>query len=85
MPTDWKQIWGSEWEYVKRLGSAISDPEQKKDFWENIKSLKEADPKFSIYSLFPRSDTPTDRARNECVDFVRSLIRAPEKKEPEQE
>lgn len=49
----WIDAWGSEWPYLKKLGEAICDPEEKRAFWENVKSLKEKDPSFSIYTLFP--------------------------------
>lgn len=77
---NWEEIWGSEWIYVKRLGAAISDPHDKKEFWENIKSRKLADSSFSIYALFPRSESTTHRAREECFEFVRGL-RKPKEEE----
>jgi hypothetical protein len=77
----WKDIWGSEWDYVERLGRAIIDPEEKKTFWENIKRLKEEDPAFSIYSLFPASESATRRAMNDCLESVRRLYSQPKKEE----
>lgn len=76
----WKDLFGSEWSYVKKLGEAIHDPHSKKEFWENVKARKLADAKFSIYSLFPRNESATVKAREECINFVRSL-RHPGKKE----
>lgn len=73
MNNKWEDIWGSEWLYVKKLGSAITDPHDKKEFWENIKARKLADPSFSIYTLFPRSENATKRAMEDCIGFVKSL------------
>lgn len=55
---------------MKRLDSAITDPHDKKEFWENIKRLKSENPRFSIYNLFPRSENATKRAMNECCEAV---------------
>lgn len=76
----WEDLWGSEWAYVRKLGQAITDPHDKKEFWENIKTRKLADPSFSIYSLFPRSENATKRAMQDCCDFVRGL-RKPKEEE----
>jgi len=81
---DWKDRWGSEWEYVCKLGSAIHDPHAKREFWENIKQLKTENPAFSIYTLFPRSECATKKAMHECMDFVNSL-RKPKEEEPVKE
>lgn len=54
MRINWAAVWGEEWQYLCRLGSAITDPAEKKEFWENLKQRKLDDPSFSIYSLFPR-------------------------------
>lgn len=80
MSQEWKDRWGSEWEYVSKLGSAIHDPHAKREFWENIKRLKTEDPAFSIYTLFPRNECAKKKAMRDCCDFVRSL-RRPEKDE----
>ena len=52
----WAVIFGSEWPWIVRLGKAITDPEEKKVFWDSIKSKKEADPSYSIYTDFPMDD-----------------------------
>lgn len=78
MGENWEAIWGSEWPYLKRLGSAITDPHDKKEFWENVKARKLADASFSIYSLFPRSENATARAREDCCEYVKSLRRLKE-------
>jgi hypothetical protein len=39
----WKDLMGSEFEYTLKLGNAITDPDSKKEFWENIKRLKTED------------------------------------------
>jgi hypothetical protein len=71
----WEMIWGCEWEYVKKLGAAITDIEDKRTFWETLKRLKEEKPSLSIYELYPKSECATTRARNECVEFVMGLSR----------
>lgn len=70
MGENWAQRFGSEWEYVVRLGSAIMDPEEKKAFWESIKAKKEANPKYSIYSDFPVSESEKKRAMKRCMDHM---------------
>jgi len=49
----WSDLFGSEWEYVKRLGSCFTDPEEKKAFWDTVREKKLADPSWSIYTDFP--------------------------------
>jgi hypothetical protein len=65
--TDWKELFGEEWDYVVRLGSAIHDPEEKRAFWESLKEHKLADPAFSVYTLFPLevSTNPVDKTEEE--------------------
>lgn len=54
MTTDWASLFGpEEWNWVKRLGSAMKDPEEKRAFWETVKSKKLADPAYSIFTDFP--------------------------------
>lgn len=71
----WAAMWGSEWAYVKKLGSAISDPHDKKEFWENIKARKEEDPSFSIYDLFPTSKNHKSVAQKYCGEILDMLKR----------
>lgn len=77
---DWAEIFGSEWTWIQRLGKAITDPEEKRTFWESIKSRKLANPRYSIYQDFPRDENSTKKAMQACCDYVRSL-RHPEKDE----
>jgi hypothetical protein len=76
MRDKWKDLFGSEWEWVQKLGKAIIDPEEKKAFWDTVREKKLTNPGYSIYQDFPRSENATARAREECVEFVRSLRRA---------
>lgn len=73
MGENWKAIWGSEWHYVVRLGSAISDPHDKREFWENIKARKMADPAFSIYDLFPASKNHKLLAEKYCGEILEMI------------
>jgi len=75
MNNRWPEIFGSDWPYIRTLGAAIKDPEEKKTFWDGVREAKEKDPKWSIYDWFPISESAKDRARNECVEYVRSLRR----------
>ena len=75
MAENWKEIFGSEFEWIKKLGSAISDPEEKRSFWETIKEKKMRDASYSIYQDFPRSENATVRAREQCFQFVKGLRR----------
>ena len=72
---NWPERFGDEWEWIKRLGSSMHDPEQKKAFWETIKSKKELDPSYSVYVDFPREvhkDIPNTRAA-ELANFYAPL------------
>lgn len=70
---EWKEMFGSEWEWVVKLGSCFSDPEEKKSFWETVKAKKLADPSYSVYSDFPREPSANKKAMRECCDFVFGL------------
>lgn len=74
----WRDLFGAEWEYVVKLGSCFSDPEQKREFWEAVREKKMADQNYSIYSDFPRSVCATKKAMHECCDFVAGLRRPKE-------
>ena len=50
---NWKEQFGTEWDYLIRIGSSIIDPEEKKAFWETVKAKKLDDPAYSIYTDFP--------------------------------
>lgn len=62
---NWSELFGNEWEYIKRLGASISDPDEKKVFWENVKQRKLEDPNFSIYSLFPKTEEKQEEPMSE--------------------
>lgn len=53
MAQNWRERFGTEWDYVVRLGSAMNNPEEKKAFWEMVKEKKQANENYSIYSDFP--------------------------------
>lgn len=65
---DWAEIFGSEWAWIHRLGKAITDPEEKRNFWESIKSRKLENPRYSIYSDFPRDENAVKRAMSDCLE-----------------
>lgn len=75
MGDKWSELFGSEWDWVKKLGACFSDPEEKKAFWETVKDKKLADPAYSVYTDFPREQNATKRAMNECFEFVKGLRR----------
>lgn len=75
MAEKWSEIFGSEWEYICRLGKCFSDPEEKKAFWEMVKSKKLGDPAYSIYRDFPIAENATKKALRDCCDFVFGLRR----------
>ncbi len=81
MSDKWKELFGSEWERIKRYGSAIVDPDDKKVFWESIVEAKRQDPNWSFESVQPSKKTATEKARDACCAFVKSLRHA--KKEQE--
>lgn len=73
MNNRWEDLFGSEWEYIKKLGSCFHDPEEKKAFWEMVKGKKLADSQYSIYSDFPRDESATKKAMRECCGYVFGL------------
>lgn len=77
---DWAALFGSEWERIRRYGSAIMDKDDKRVFWDSILEAKKQDPHWSFDSISPSKRTATERARDACVSFVRGL-RKPKEKE----
>jgi hypothetical protein len=77
MTNRWAEIFGADWPYIRTLGAAIKDPEEKKAFWDGVREAKEKDPKWSIYDCFPISESATKRAMRECVNHIRSLKKLP--------
>jgi hypothetical protein len=74
MNTKWYDLFGSEFEYIKKLGNALHDPEQKREFWEMVKAQKLADKNYSIYQDFPVEEKdPKMKAMRDCCEFVRGL------------
>lgn len=71
----WRAEFGKETDYIIRLWSALHDPEQKSAFLETLREKKKASSRYSIYDDYPISESDTARARNECVEYVRSLRR----------
>lgn len=83
MTTNWSQLFADEWEYVCKLGSSIHDPEEKREFWENLKARKLADPSFRVEDLFPRDPAALepppaseDTAKRACREILEMLDRA---------
>lgn len=72
---DWAERFGAEWGYVQMLGKAISDPEEKRNFWEAIKSRKLADSSYSIYDDFPMSENSSKKAMQEFIEFWKSIYK----------
>ena len=72
----WIDLFGSEWERIKRHGQAIKDPDEKQVFWDTILEMKTKNPAWSFESIQPTKKTNTDKAREECLSFVRGLRRA---------
>ncbi len=66
----WQEIFGSEFSYIVKLGSCLTDPEEKKGFWETVKAKKLANPNWSIYDDYPPAENATKRAMRECLDAV---------------
>lgn len=70
----WKELFGSEFDYIKRLGAAISDPHDKREFWENVKAKKEANSSYSIYDDFPKAEVSRKRiAQKYCGEILEML------------
>lgn len=75
---DWAELFGSEWERIKRHGSAIVDADDKKVFWDVIREAKKNDPHWSFESIQPTKRSATEKAMHECCDHIKSLKRPPE-------
>jgi|GEM_PF-6928930 len=78
--TQWRENFGSETDYIIKLWSCFSDPEQQSSFLEAVKQRKKDNPAYSIYDDYPRSENAAVRAREECCEFVAGL-RKPKKEE----
>lgn len=72
----WAELFGSEWERIKRHGKAITDPGEKQVFWDTIKEMKLKDSSWSFESIQPTKRTDTEKAMHACFDFVKGLRRA---------
>lgn len=73
MKKNWSDIFGSEWGYIRSLGGAIIDPEEKKQFWEMVRTKKENDPRYSIYEDFPTSKDKKTLAAKYCGEVLETL------------
>lgn len=73
--SDWAKIFGAEeWAYIQKLGSAIHDPADKREWWENVKRLKMENPAFSIYELFPKEAKPKNDAQELADRYCKPII-----------
>ena len=64
MKVDWQSVFGKEeWEFIKRLAGSMHDPDEKKAFWETLRTKKEADPSYSIFTDFGRVDTVAEEKK----------------------
>lgn len=76
MKTNWPEIFGpEEWAWIKRLGSSISDPEEKKSFWETVRDKKLADPGYSVFTDFPKEIVEVKQtvAQKYCAEILTML------------
>lgn len=80
----WREAFGSETDYIIRLWSCFSDPEQQDNFLETLRERKRDNPGYSIYDDYPRSENAVVRAREECVNYVKSLNRPKVKDDKEE-
>lgn len=69
----WRAEFGRETDYIIRLWSSFTDPEQKASFLETLREKKKASSRYSIHDDYPISESETVKARNECVEYVKSL------------
>jgi hypothetical protein len=77
--SDWAKIFGAEeWAYIQAMGAAIHNPQDKRDFWENVKKCKQENPNFSVYSLFPKDLSGTTNKKNDkqiiAVKYCQEII-----------
>lgn len=74
----WRAEFGSETDYIIRLWSCFSDPEQQSGFLEALRDKKKRDPGYSIYADYPTSENARERAARECFEYVKGLRRPKE-------
>lgn len=74
----WAELFGAEWDRIKRYGKAIVDPDEKQVFWDTVKEMKRQDPHWSFDSICPVKKSATEKARDECVGFIKGLRRPKE-------
>lgn len=73
MEKDWAAIFGAEFDYIKRLGTAIVEPEEKRSFWETVKRRKQENQKWSIYDDFPPASDQKRIAMKYCGEILETL------------
>lgn len=49
----WAELFGSEWDYVQKLGRCFLDEDAKRGFWDTVREKKLASQAYSIYDDFP--------------------------------
>ena len=74
MAKDWSQVFSAaEWRWIKKLGGAFTDPEQKREFWNTVREKKEADPSYSVFTDFPQSHDDVDFGIKVCQEILKML------------
>jgi len=58
-----------EWHWALLLGKRTSDPEEEKAFWDALMEKKEKDPKYSIFSDFPKGNEHKTEAQR-CAEEI---------------
>lgn len=77
---NWADLFGAEWERIKRYGKAIVEPDEKQVFWDTVREMKAKDPHWSFDSIQPVKRNATEKAMHECCSYVFGL-RKPKKEE----
>lgn len=61
----WREVFGSETEYIIKLWSCFSDPKEKEEFLNTIRERKKANPRWSIYDDFPKTKRQVSKEKTE--------------------
>lgn len=68
-----------EYNWFLKLGQAMSDPEQKRVFFESVIEKKEADSSYNLFTDFPKQEEPMSEkgamAKRYCGEILEVLRR----------
>jgi len=60
-----------EWDWCLKLGSAMHEAEQKKEFWEGVVENKKLDPHYCLFVQFPQEEM--NEAQKIALEYVTKI------------